>query len=142
MLIVLSLVVLIIIGIFLVIKFSESYNIRILEFIGIMLVGFSSLLLVVSLIVILIVQGDKKIDYQKMLNRRVEIELKIDLLETQNGKDIDLSLFSDVYEMITDYNDTVISHKIHSKSLWLNWFYNDLIGELEYIEQIKLKEKE
>lgn len=97
-------------------------------------------LVILSLIIISVVNIDKKIDYEIMINKRIEIVSKIEALEIQSGKDIDFGIYSDVFKEKTNFNNQVMKHKYRSKSLWFNWFYNDLIGEIEYIEQIKLKE--
>lgn len=135
MLIVLVLLVLFIVVVLINIK---SQNLSIIEATLVLSIIFGTLLLI-SLLLTSIAQINRKISYERMVNKRIEIVSKIEALEIQSGKDIDLGIYSDVFTEVTEFNNTVTRHKYRSKSLWFNWFYNDLIGEIEYIEQIKLK---
>lgn len=91
----------------------------------VMIAGFALLL---SLAFTLIAQIPKQKDYETALYERQVIEYR---LENKSENVVGNEL---LYEDIVEYNNTLRSHKRYHDNFWLNWFYNDKIATIEYIE--------
>lgn len=71
---------------------------------------------------------DKDIDYQNMLKKRELIEYRIE----DKGRNFvsDGKLYNDIVE----FNNSLRKVKEGANSSWTNWFYNDDIATIDYIE--------
>lgn len=82
---------------------------------------------------ILFIQVPKDKNYQNVLYEKEVLEYRLENKdENQVGNEM-------LYSEITKFNNELREHKIYSKNLWLNFFYNDKIATIDYIE-LNLKE--
>jgi hypothetical protein len=90
------------------------------------LVGFIiSMFLVFAIIA---VNANKDIDYQNMLYEREMIEYRIDHMnENIVGNEM-------LYDDIVEFNNELRSIKKFANSPWTNWFNNEDIATIDYIE--------
>lgn len=84
-----------------------------------------SLVFVVSIITI---QTTKEINYQSALYEKEVIEYR---LESKDKNDISNEF---LYKDIIEYNNKLRKAKKMSENLWTNWFVNDKLAEIDYIE--------
>lgn len=79
-------------------------------------------------IMILDMNVTKDIDYQNMLEKRELIEYRIE----DKGRNFvsDGKLYNDIVE----FNNSLRKVKEGANSSWTNWFYNDDIATIDYIE--------
>lgn len=87
-----------------------------------------SIPLVIALVFLVCVQAPKHKNYETALYERQVIEYR---LENKSENIVGNEL---LYEDIVEYNNTLRSHKRYHDNFWLNWFYNDKIATIEYIE--------
>lgn len=83
---------------------------------------------VITVVLSLVNQIPKQKDYETALYERQVIEYR---LENKSENVVGNEL---LYEDIVEYNNTLRSHKRYHDNFWLNWFYNDKIATIEYIE--------
>lgn len=83
---------------------------------------------IISVVFSLVAQIPKQKDYETALYERQVIEYR---LENKSENVVGNEL---LYQDIVDYNNGLRSHKRYSDNFWLNWFYNDKIATIEYIE--------
>lgn len=107
-------------------KFAITYGS--LSMFGLYLSAFSIVILLSCGAVILDMNVGKDIDYQNMLDERELIEYRIE----DKGRNFvsDGKLYNDIVE----FNDDIRKVKKGANSLWTNWFYNDDIATIDYIE--------
>ena len=84
--------------------------------------------IIISATISLMVQIPKQKDYETALYERQVIEYR---LENKSENVVGNEL---LYQDIVDYNNGLRSHKRYSDNFWLNWFYNEKIATIEYIE--------
>lgn len=134
MLFVLLFAVFIIIGIITVIicqknKYNFSWRVHdILENVGI---GFALLGLFAEVLCvagIIINRIDYDIDYQKVLYEREVLEYRL------NHKENDFPGNEMLYSDIVNFNNKLRSQKKWANNPWTNWFNNEKIAALDYIE--------
>jgi hypothetical protein len=89
-------------------------------------------LLLICLVMIPVAQIPKEADYQATLNEKEVLEYR---LENQEDNVLENSI---LYNDIVEFNNKVIMHKVNSNNLWINWFYNKKLGQIDTIE---VKEK-
>ena len=70
----------------------------------------------------------KEENYTQAIYKRQVIEYR---LEKQDENLVGNEL---LFEDIVSYNNMLRQHKRFSNNCWLNWFYNDKIATIEYIE--------
>lgn len=68
------------------------------------------------------------VDYQNKLYEREVLEYRVDRL------DDDLTGNELIYNDVVAFNNDLRLTKKHANSLWLNWFYNQDIAALDYVE--------
>lgn len=95
---------------------------------GFGLSAFGIIVLLSCVIMILDVNVTKDIDYQNMLKKRELIEYRIE----DKGRNFvsDGKLYNDIVE----FNNSLRKVKEGVNSSWTNWFYNDDIATIDYIE--------
>lgn len=79
------------------------------------------------MIVICMVQVPKQKDYESMLYKREVLEYRLEHKEENTiGNEL-------LYNDIVDFNEQLRSAKKWSSNIWMNWFNNDKIATIEYI---------
>ena len=84
--------------------------------------------LIISGIIAGCTQGYKEKDYQEALLEKEMLEFRL------QEKDENLISSNQLYEDIIAFNKSLLKHKTHHNSLWLNLFYNDKIATIDYIK--------
>lgn len=99
-----------------------------LSSLGLFLSAFGLSILFSCGAMILFMNIDKDIDYQNKLDERELIEYRIE----DKGRDFvsDGKLYNDIVE----FNNSLRKVKEGANSPWTNWFYNDDIATIDYIE--------
>lgn len=97
--------------------------------------NFSCYTFVISLGVVIIcgcllipVQAKKQENYEKTVMERDMLEYRI------KNYDDNLTGNELLYSDILSYNQKVYVNKKWSQNLWVNWFWNEKIAELDYID--------
>lgn len=95
---------------------------------GLYLLAFSIVILLFCGVMIFDMNAGKDIDYQNMLEKRELIEYRIE----DKGRNFvsDGKLYNDIVE----FNNSLRKVKKGANSPWTNWFYNDDIATIDYIE--------
>lgn len=78
-------------------------------------------------IVLSIIQGMKRVEYDKALYKKEVLEYRL-----ENGGDIYGNEL--LYNEIIEFNNELRDTKYWSSNLWTSWFNNDLIATIDYIE--------
>lgn len=90
-------------------------------------IALSILALIICGVVIGIVQSKKQVEYDNMLYRKEVLEYRL-----ENGEDLYGNKL--LYKDITSFNNTLRSEKYWASNKWTNWFNNDLLLDIDYIE--------
>lgn len=78
--------------------------------------------------VIIAVQTTKDIGYESALYEKEVIEYRIEnIYNNVVGNEL-------LYNDIVKYNNNLRKAKMLSNNLWINWFVNDKLAEIDYIE--------
>lgn len=107
-------------------KFAITYDLP--SMFGLYLSEFSIVILLFCGAMILGMNACKDIDYQNMLDERELIEYRIE------DKDRDFIGDGKLYNDIVDFNNSLRKVKEGVNNPWTNWFYNDKIATIDYIE--------
>ena len=131
---VLLFIVLITIGtIMLIIGVRDTYNFSwqtkdVLQNIGIMLTLIGIFAEIICIAGIIINRIDYDIDYQNVLYEREVLEYRLDHREDNfPGNEM-------LYDDIVNFNNKLRSQKKWANNPWTNWFNNEKIAALDYIE--------
>jgi high-affinity nickel permease len=87
---------------------------------------FSGMLFVVASIVLLVVQTTAKKEFEKVKYEKEVLEYR---LETEG-----LSGNEFLYKDIVEFNNSLRDTKYYYNGIWINWFTNKYIAEMDYIE--------
>lgn len=98
------------------------------DFAGFILLMISGIVTFVMAICLLCVQVNKDVDYQNALYQKEMIEYRID------HADEDIVGNELLYNDIVGYNNDLRFIKKWSNSYWTNWFFNEDIATIDYIE--------
>lgn len=128
MLIIIILLILIIIGIFLMKK--DEYE-GIIYYIGLTINFAGFVLLFACLIIIATIQIPSQSDYEINLYRKEILELRLE------NKEDNLVGNELLYNEIIEFNNDLRSKKYWHKNLFFNWFINQKLTTIEYIELIE-----
>lgn len=109
-----------------IILFAITYGS--LSIFGLYLSAFSIAILLSCGAMILDMNVDKYTDYQDMLDKRELIEYRL------KNEDRDFVGDGKLYNDIVEFNDDIRKVKEGVNSPWTNWFYNDDIATIDYIE--------
>lgn len=126
MLIIFSLVILIIIGIFLLFLYERLYwdNINL---IGMFITSFGIICLIVCSIYIFSVQVSSNLDYENMLAKKQMIEYRLEKQNDIVGNEL-------LYSQIIEFNNELRSVKKWANNSWTNWFNNQKIANnIDYV---------
>lgn len=85
----------------------------------------------VCVILICIVQPTKRIDYEKMLYKKEVLEYRV---EHQEDDIVGNEL---LYQDIVEFNNQLRNEKRFANNIWTNWFANDLVATIEYVDYKK-----
>lgn len=105
------------------------------------IIGFSSafiggLVLMVCSVLAIITAATKDKVYQDMLYQRKVLEYRLSHEEENTiGNEL---LYSDIVE----FNNELRSDKTYSDNIWINWFFNDKVATIDYIEIQEISEEE
>ena len=117
-----------IIGIIICFICSKKYTCSDIDLVGYGLIIIGAITSVVLATAIITVQTTKEINYQSALYEKEVIEYR---LENKDKNDI----FNEhLYKDIIEYNNKLRKAKKMSENLWTNWFVNDKLAEIDYIE--------
>ena len=110
-------------------KFNFSWKIHDILFnVGITCVGVGLLLSLISGCIVLCNAASYDLDYQNALHEREVIEYRLDHMEENIvGNEM-------LYNDIVEFNNILRSQKKWANNLWTNWFNNEKIAALNYIE--------
>ena len=110
-------------------KFNFSWKIHDILFnVGITCVGVGLLLSLISGCIVLCNAASYDLDYQNALHEREVIEYRLDHMEENIvGNEM-------LYNDIVEFNNMLRSQKKWANNLWTNWFNNEKIAALNYIE--------
>ena len=92
-------------------------------------IGFSGTL--ISVILICIVQPTKQIDYEQILYKKEVLEYRV---EHQEDNIVGNEL---LYQDIVEFNNQLRNTKRFANNIWTNWFANDLVATIEYVDYKK-----
>lgn len=104
------------------------FNMTHYDFAGFMLLVISGIVAFFMAIWMLGVQANKDVDYQSALYQKEMIEYRID------HADEDIVGNELLYNEIVEYNNDLRFIKKWSDSYWTNWFFNEDIATIDYIE--------
>lgn len=77
---------------------------------------------------IIAIQTIKDAEYQSALYEKEVIEYRIENIDNNTvGNEL-------LYNDIVQYNNNLRKAKMLSNNLWINWFVNDKLAEIDYIE--------
>lgn len=110
------------------VKKSLADNNPIIAIFGAIFIIIGSCGLFISLLIISIVQIPKEINYEKCLNEKQILEYR---LENQKENVFENSLLCNE---IINFNNKLTTHKVCCSDLWINWFGNEKIADIEYIK--------
>ena len=83
---------------------------------------------IICIIGILTIHVPKEIDYQNALYEKEVIEYRIE--------NIDENLVGNefLYNDVVTFNNELRKVKMHTNNLWVNWFWNEKIATIDYID--------
>lgn len=125
----------IIIGIILVIIGNKHRNSN-TSTVGDTMIVFGAVALIVS---IMDIQYPKHTELTKA--EYLEIQREVQQISRLGGQECDLTVLAkkDLFENVREMNKTIDKHRIYNKSLWLNWFYSEEIGNLPKLDYVSEK---
>lgn len=123
MLIIIILVAVILLGVILLLldKWNESIS-------GFLCTILGTGVLLGCVICIMTVQIPAENDYQKMLYEKEVLEYRI---ENEDSNIVGNEL---LYNDIVEFNNELRNEKYYANNLWVNWFHNAKIADIDYIE--------
>lgn len=92
---------------------------------GVLIGGFASAICVIA---ILCTQINKEVNYQNALYEKEVLEYRIE------NMDEDITGNEMLYNDIVEFNNTLRNTKKWANSYFTNWFYNENIASIEYVE--------
>ena len=96
--------------------------------VGILISIISIMGLIISLMLILFTQIPAQKDYEAMLYEKEVLEYRLKNQDNAlNGNEL-------LYRDITEFNNDLRDCKYWADNLWLNWFFNQKIATIDYIE--------
>lgn len=99
-----------------------------IDLVGYGLIMFGATISIILGAAIITIQSTKEIGYQSALYEKEVIEYR---LESKDKNDISNEF---LYKDIIEYNNKLRKAKKMSENLWTNWFVNDKLAEIDYIE--------
>lgn len=128
--------VVLIVGIILIVIDFNWFDIEVLRAIGAFFTGIGGTTLIVCSVLAIITAATKDKVYQDMLYQRKVLEYRLSHEEENTiGNEL---LYSDIVE----FNNELRSDKTYSDNIWINWFFNDKVATIDYIEIQEISEEE
>ena len=107
---------------------SKKYIYSDIELVGYGLIVIGATISIILGAIIINIQTTKEINYQSALYEKEVIEYR---LESKDKNDISNGF---LYKDIIEYNNKLRKAKKMSENLWTNWFVNDKLAEIDYVE--------
>lgn len=102
-----------------------------LVFVGVVMSFIGMLGTLISVILICLVQPTKQTDYEQMLYKKEVLEYRV---EHQEDNIVGNEL---LYQEIVEFNNQLRTNKRFANNIWINWFVNDLVATIEYVDYKK-----
>lgn len=127
--------IVLIVGIVVLIIGNYYWGTDVLNIIGFSFAFIGVLVLSVCSVLAIITAATKDKVYQDMLYQRKVLEYRLSHEEENTiGNEL---LYSDIVE----FNNELRSDKTYSDNIWINWFFNDKVATIDYIEIQEISEK-
>lgn len=127
--------IVLIVGIVVLIIGNYYWGTDVLNIIGFSCAFIGVLVLMVCSVLAIITAATKDKVYQDMLYQRKVLEYRLSHEEENTiGNEL---LYSDIVE----FNNELRSDKTYSDNIWINWFFNDKVATIDYIEIQEISEK-
>ena len=127
--------VVLIVGIILIVIDFNFFGPEALNVIGGLFTGIGGVALIVCSALAIITAATKDKVYQDMLYQREVLEYRLNHEEENTiGNEL---LYSDIVE----FNNELRNDKTYSDNIWINWFFNDKVATIDYIEIQEISEK-
>lgn len=94
------------------------------------LIAFGLIGMLASGVVAIITQSMAEANYQKTVYKKEVLEYRLENSDDLSGNEL-------LYKDIIDFNNELRGEKIYSQSLWVNWYQNEKIAEMDYIDITK-----
>lgn len=128
--------VVLIVGIILIVIGRDDWDVNVKTILGILLTLIGGVVLVILSVLAIIAAATKDKVYQDMLYQRKVLEYRLSHEEENTiGNEL---LYSDIVE----FNNELRSDKTYSDNIWINWFFNDKVATIDYIEIQEISEEE
>lgn len=128
--------IVLIVGIVVLIIGNYYWGKDVLNIIGFSFAFIGVLVLMVCSVLAIITAATKDKVYQDMLYQRKVLEYRLSHEEENTiGNEL---LYSDIVE----FNNELRSDKTYSDNIWINWFFNDKVATIDYIEIQEISEEE
>lgn len=125
-----------IVGIILIVIGRDDWDVNVKTILGILLTLIGGVVLVILSVLAIIAAATKDKVYQDMLYQRKVLEYRLSHEEENTiGNEL---LYSDIVE----FNNELRSDKTYSDNIWINWFFNDKVATIDYIEIQEISEEE
>lgn len=125
-----------IVGIILIVIGRDDWDVNVKTILGILLTLIGGIVLVIFSVLAIIAAATKDKVYQDMLYQRKVLEYRLSHEEENTiGNEL---LYSDIVE----FNNELRSDKTYSDNIWINWFFNDKVATIDYIEIQEISEEE
>ncbi len=125
-----------IVGIILIVIGRDDWDVNVKTILGILLTLIGGVVLVILSVLAIITAATKDKVYQDMLYQREVLEYRLSHEEENTiGNEL---LYSDIVE----FNNELRSDKTYSDNIWINWFFNDKVATIDYIEIQEISEEE
>ena len=125
-----------IVGIILIVIGRDDWDVNVKTILGILLTLIGGAVLVILSVLAIIAAATKDKVYQDMLYQRRVLEYRLSHEEENTiGNEL---LYSDIVE----FNNELRSDKTYSDNIWINWFFNDKVATIDYIEIQEISEEE
>lgn len=109
-------------------KHTLAYEYEGLEMGAGILCMLSTIGLLICLVIIALTQIPRQIVYEEHLYNKEMLEYRLE------HRDENIVGNEMLYKEITEFNNDLRCHKHYADNLWVNWFNNQLIAEIDYIE--------
>lgn len=127
--------VVLIVGIILIVIGRDDWDINVKTILGVLLTLIGGVALIVFSVLAIITAATKDKVYQDMLYQREVLEYRLNHEEENTiGNEL---LYSDIVE----FNNELRNDKTYSDNIWINWFFNDKVATIDYIEIQEISEK-
>ena len=114
----------------LIIAVSNDWDDDIIQWFIALPTGIALVATVVCGVSILTTKVGRNIEYEKKLHERNMLVYRLEQAEEDNN----IVEYAELYNDIVCFNNSIRKTKAWHDNPWVNWFYNPLLADLEYIE--------